>query len=168
MIVFHEHESSSMHYLKLPHMDDKVSYFDICQAHAQLESDYNVGGIVRERPSNTRRNASTAVQLHRMKYSDTHRWVDIVPKDKSVLENEDSGDNDVRDIYLINVLKWNLPMDTEMRSFVAERYTTDFLNGFESWMSQASAAKGKIGGSGASLEPPTGPDRPKKSFRPRS
>lgn len=42
--------------------------FDICAAHAQLESDYNIGGIARERPSNTRRNEATACQLSRMKY----------------------------------------------------------------------------------------------------
>lgn len=122
-----------MQYFKLPYMDDPVSTFDICQAHAQLESDYNVGGIVRERPSNARRNASTGVQLSRMKFNDCRRWVDIVPKKGENLENEDSGDNDVRDIYLINVLKWNLPMDKEMRSFVAERYTPEFLDQFESW-----------------------------------
>lgn len=42
--------------------------FDICAAYAQIESDYNVGGIVRERPSNSRRNASTGWQLFRMEY----------------------------------------------------------------------------------------------------
>ena len=34
-----------MNYIKLPYLDSEVSVFDICQAHAQLESDYNVGGI---------------------------------------------------------------------------------------------------------------------------
>ena len=42
--------------------------YDICAAHAQIECDYNVGGITRERPSNARRNMSTGVQLSRMKY----------------------------------------------------------------------------------------------------
>jgi hypothetical protein len=42
--------------------------FDICAAHARIESDYNVGGWVRERVSNQRRNESTAVQLSRMHY----------------------------------------------------------------------------------------------------
>lgn len=122
-----------MHYFKLPHMDSEVSAFDICQAHAQLESDYNVGGIVRERPSNERRNASTGVQLSRMKYVDVHRWVDIVPKAGADLGREDFGDDDVRDIYLINVLKWGLPMDKETKDFVAARYTPEFLDSFESW-----------------------------------
>ena len=108
-----------MHYLKLPHIDNAVARFDICQAHAQLESDYNMGGIVRERPSNSRRNEFTSCQLSRMEYNDARRWVDIVPKKG---DEQDSSDDDVRDIYLINVLKWKLPMDKEMREFVAKRY----------------------------------------------
>ncbi|MBC8737425.1 hypothetical protein F6X40_11475 [Paraburkholderia sp. UCT31] len=42
--------------------------FDICEAHAVLEWDYNVGGWLRERPSNRRRMEATAVQLHRMQF----------------------------------------------------------------------------------------------------
>lgn len=42
--------------------------FDICAAHAALESDWNVGGMLRERPSNARRHESTARQLRRMGY----------------------------------------------------------------------------------------------------
>lgn len=118
-----------MNYIKLPYMDDAVSVFDICQAHAQLESDYNVGGILRERPSNQRRNASTGVQLHRMQFSHAMRWVDICNPD----EGDDCSDEDVRDIYLINVLQWGLPMDEEMRSFIADRYTPRFLELFPSW-----------------------------------
>ena len=112
-----------MDYIKLPYMDDAVSVFDICQAHAQLESDYNVGGILRERPSNQRRNASTGVQLHRMRFSRAMRWVDICNPD----EADDCDDENVRDIYLINVLKWGLPMDEEMRSFIINRYNPRFL-----------------------------------------
>ena len=43
--------------------------FNICQAYAQLESDYNVGGWLRERPTNLRRMESIEVQLHRMGFS---------------------------------------------------------------------------------------------------
>lgn len=118
-----------MNYLTLPLMDGPVSVFDICQAHAQLESDYNVGGILRERPSNQRRNASTGVQLGRMKFNPGARWVDILtPK-----WFDDDGDNDVRDVYLYNVLKWGLPIDDEMRTLMALRYDKDFLNTFPSW-----------------------------------
>lgn len=42
--------------------------FDICEAHALIEADYNVGGVLWERPSNRRRNMSTAYQLDRMRY----------------------------------------------------------------------------------------------------
>jgi len=42
--------------------------FDICAAHAAIETHYNVGGWLRERASNRRRNEATAVQLHRMGY----------------------------------------------------------------------------------------------------
>jgi hypothetical protein len=125
-----------MNYLTLPFMDSPVSFSDICQAHQQLESDYNVGGIVRERPSNRRRNASTSVQLHRMKFSNTYRHVDIVPVEADYVDySGDSGDEDVRDIYLLNVLQWGLPMDEAMRAFIGRRYTQDFLEKFESWRS---------------------------------
>ncbi len=128
-----------MNYLKLPHMDSPVSVFAICQAHQQLEADYNVGGWLRERPSNRRRMESTSSQLHRMGYSSPFGWVRIVPEvDEETGEYEDDpcedlDDNDVRDIYLINVLKWGLPMDDEMRAFIAQRYTPEFLNTFPSW-----------------------------------
>jgi hypothetical protein len=46
--------------------------FDICEAHLVLEWDYNVGGWLRERPSNQRRRMSTASQLHRMGFK-AHR-----------------------------------------------------------------------------------------------
>lgn len=42
--------------------------FDICAAYAQIEADYNIGGMLRERASNIRRNESTSSQLHRMNY----------------------------------------------------------------------------------------------------
>jgi hypothetical protein len=119
-----------MDYLKLPRMDSPVSIFDICQAHAQLESDYNVGGIVRERPSNQRRNASTGVQLHRMGYHMGARWVDIY---SDHVDDDFDSDNDVRDIYIQNVLKWGLPITPEERAFIADRYVPEFLSTFPSW-----------------------------------
>lgn len=39
---------------------------DICEAYLVMESDYNLGGWLRERPSNQRRKESCGVQLHRM------------------------------------------------------------------------------------------------------
>lgn len=40
--------------------------FDICEAHLALEWDYNVSGVLQERPSNQRRKMSTSYQLNRM------------------------------------------------------------------------------------------------------
>lgn len=118
-----------MNYIKLPNMDSEVSIFAICQAHAQLESDYSIGGMLRERASNKRRNASTGCQLSRMQYNPGIRWVDIC----NPAESDDPDDENVRDIYLHNVLKMGLPIDDNMRAFMADRYTAKFLNSFESW-----------------------------------
>ena len=112
-----------MNYLKIG-LDSPVSVFDICQAHQQLESDYNVGGWVRERPSNQRRKESTGCQLSRMKFTGGARWVDICVEPE---DEEDGGDDDVRDIYLRNVLKWGLPIDTAMMAAINRSYTPDFV-----------------------------------------
>lgn len=119
-----------MNYLRLPHMDSEVSIFDICQAHAQLESDFNVGGWIRERPSNQRRNESTSCQLSRLEFEPRCRWVDIYTERD---EDGDSGDEDVKDIYIQNVLKWGLPITQEEREFIAKRYVPRFLATFQSW-----------------------------------
>ena len=113
-----------MHYLKLPHMDSPVSIFSICQAHQQLEADYNVGGILRERPSNQRRNESTGVQLARMKYRSDFDWVDI----ENPGEEEDSDDRDVRDIYILNVLNWGLPISQKIASFIRNTYNEVYMD----------------------------------------
>ena len=112
-----------MHYLNIG-LDSPVSVFSIAQAHAQLEADYNVGGILRERPSNRRRNISTGSQLARMRYRNPFYWVDIcAPFDDSAPDDED-----VRDIYMRNVLKWGLPIDADLLEAMRARFTPDFLN----------------------------------------
>lgn len=119
-----------MMYLKLPHMDHPVSIFSICQAHQQLEADYNVGGILRERHSNRRRNESTGVQLARMKYRTDSDRVNI----ENPGEEDDSIDRDVRDIYLLNVLNWGLPISNGLASVIKSRYCTDWLaTHFRGW-----------------------------------
>lgn len=40
--------------------------FDICEAHFVLEMLWNVGGWLRERPSNQRRREATSLQLNRI------------------------------------------------------------------------------------------------------
>lgn len=42
--------------------------FDICAAHRALECDWNSGGCLQERPSNSRRREATHVQLMRINY----------------------------------------------------------------------------------------------------
>lgn len=48
--------------------------FDICAAHLQMEIDYGVGGILRERPSNRRRKEATGVQLKRLGFKPSPSW----------------------------------------------------------------------------------------------
>ena len=112
-----------MHYLNIG-LDSPVSTFAICQAHAQLEADYNVEGMLRERPSNKRRNESTGCQLARMQYSSPYQWVDICAEPS---EDDDSDDEDIRDIYMLNVLEWGLPTNAEMRAAMRRRFTPKFL-----------------------------------------
>lgn len=103
-----------------------VSFFDICQAHEQLEADYNSGGWLQERPSNARRRESTSCQLSRMNYSGGMRWVEICAP-----VSEDADDDEaVRMIYLEKVLVWDLPIDAEMMRAMRERFTEQFLAEF--------------------------------------
>ena len=121
-----------MDYIKLPHMDSEVSVFAVCQAHQQLEADYNVGGILRERPSNRRRNESTGVQLARMDYR-TGFWVDI----ENPEDDEDPDNEAVRDIYILNVLNWNLPISFELGRLINERYSAEWLDEhYPNWASK--------------------------------
>ena len=122
-----------MHYIKLPYMEPKVSVFAVCQAHQQLEADYNVGGILRERPSNKRRNESTGVKLARMGYLSSSWWVDI----ENLEEDENPDDEAVRDIYILNVLNWKLPISFELGRLINERYSAEWLDEhYPNWASK--------------------------------
>ena len=98
--------------------------FAICQAYAQLESDYNVGGILRERPSNRRRNESIGVQLSRIGYSNPYGWVDI---EAEASEEDDCYAEDVRMIYMQAVLRWDLPISEELMDAMRAFFVADFL-----------------------------------------
>ena len=122
-----------MDYIKLPYMDSEVSVFAVCQAHQQLEADYNVEGILRERPSNQRRNESTGVQLARMNYRTSFWWVDI----ENPQEDEGPDDEAVRDIYILNALNWNLPISFELGRLINERYSAEWLDEhYPNWASK--------------------------------
>lgn len=71
--------------------------FDVAEAHCVLEWDYNVGGIVRERPSNRRRNMSTGFQLARMGFKASPNLCF-----EALTENG-------QDIYKELVARYNLP-----------------------------------------------------------
>jgi len=72
--------------------------FDICEAYAVLENDYNINGWLRERPSNQRRMESTSYQLHRMGFG----------LNSAVSEYEDLTENG-KEIYDALVKRWGLP-----------------------------------------------------------
>lgn len=102
--------------------------FAICQAFEQLESDFNVGGWVRERPSNQRRRESIGCQLARIKYHNPHGWVDIEAEPQ---EGDDPMDEEVREIYLRHALIWGLPLDADLKAAAQRIFTPEFLAGFD-------------------------------------
>jgi len=104
-----------------------VDRFNICQAYLQLESDYNVGGWLRERPSNQRRREGICVQLQRMGYQDPYRWVTIEDYPPSSAENGDCDDDEVREIYMCAVLRLDLPIDEDLMAAMRRYFTADFM-----------------------------------------
>lgn len=92
-----------------------MTRFDIADAHFLLECHYNVGGILRERPSNQRRNESTGVQLARMRYQ------------PSMGLDFDSMQDEGKEVYLTNVLKLNLPRDAAQNQRIGEFFAKDWL-----------------------------------------
>ena len=102
--------------------------FAICQAFAQLEADYNRGGLLQERPSNQRRRESIGVQLSRMGYSNPYGWVAIEAERDS--DCEDPADDEVRDVYMRHVLMWDLPISPDLREAMERFYVPDYLTRF--------------------------------------
>ena len=99
-----------------------MNRFPICQAYAQLEADYNVGGWLRERPSNQRRRESIGVQLSRIGHSSPYCWVDIEAESKE----EDDGD-EVREVYMRAVLRLNLPINAALMQAMRRYFVPEFL-----------------------------------------
>ncbi|MDX9971913.1 MAG: hypothetical protein RBU21_02875 [FCB group bacterium] len=105
--------------------------FAICQAFQQLESDFNEGGILWERPSNQRRNESIGVQLLRMGYSNPYDWVDIAAEPElDSFEYPDPFDEEVRFIYLDHALKWGLPLDAGLKAAARRIFVPEYLEKF--------------------------------------
>jgi len=105
---------------------DRISKYAISQAHRQLEDDYGENGVLRQRRSNRRRGKSTKFQLHRMRFRNS-LWVDIVadpiPGENLFLEQ-------VRFIYVLNVLKMGLPHDKQVRSTMRRMLNIKWLQQF--------------------------------------
>ena len=101
-----------------------MNRFSICQAYAQLEADYNVGGVLRERPSNQRRLESIGVQLSRIGYSSPYCWVDIEAEPS---EDDDYDSEEVREIYMRAVLRWDLPIDAALMRAMRRYFAPEFL-----------------------------------------
>ena len=100
-----------------------MNRFSICQAYAQLEADYNVGGVLRERPSSQRRLESIGAQLSRIGYSNPYGRVNIEAE-----PGEDAGEDDeVREIYMRAVLRWDLPIDAALMQAMRRYFVPDFL-----------------------------------------
>ena len=106
-----------------------ISVFDVCHAYQMLEANYNVGGWLRERPSNRRRRESIACQLARMGYSDVYRcvdlWLDGVDLEEEIASTSD--DENVRFVYFKKVLEWGLPIDEDDRRVIERIFTTDAI-----------------------------------------
>lgn len=76
--------------------------FDICEAYSALECDYNVSGLLQERPSCQRRCESVGVQLDRIGF-----------RPRPSLHGLESLTDNARDIYLAAVERLGLPLPIE-------------------------------------------------------
>ena len=101
-----------------------MNRFSICQAYAQLEADHNVGGWLRERPSNQRRHESIGVQLSRIGFSNPYGWVDI---EAAPSDEDDCDAEEVREIYMRAVLRWDLPIDAALMRAMRRYFVPEFL-----------------------------------------
>lgn len=109
-----------------------MNRFAICMAFALLEQHYNVGGILRERPSNQRRRESIGCQLARIGYSNPFAWVDITAEPElDAYGYPDPFDDAVREVYLRHVLLWKLPMDDGLKAAARRVFTPEYLAQFE-------------------------------------
>ena len=104
-----------------------MNRFSICQAYAQLEADYNVGGQLRERPSNQRRRESIGAQLARIGFSNYYDWIDVVAEPGEDEGDDEGDDNEVREIYMCAVLRLNLPIDAALMRAMRRYFAPDFL-----------------------------------------
>lgn len=95
--------------------------FDICLAYEALEADWNVGGWLRERPSNQRRNESIAVQLGRMGFR----------AGMSAGGSFEALDDNAREIYIGALERFGLgeavPYDDSIAEYLRANYVPEYL-----------------------------------------
>jgi hypothetical protein len=84
--------------------------FDICGAYLALENDWNVGGWLRERPSNQRRRESIGVQLGRLQFN---------PALDSCCAFEYLENDNQREIYCAAVSRFGLRLSADDESHAA-------------------------------------------------
>ena len=104
-----------------------MNRFSICQAYAQLEAEYNVVGVLRERPSNQRRRESIGVQLSRIGFSNHYDWIDIEAEYNDGDDGHDDYDDEVREIYMRAVLRLNLPISAALMQAMRRYFAPEFL-----------------------------------------
>lgn len=109
-----------------------ISVFDVCHAYQMLEENYNVGGWLRERPSNQRRHESIGCQLARIGYSHMYRtvdlWLDGDDLDEELAATRD--DENVRFVYFAKALQWGLPLDEDDRRVIERIFTQEAITGW--------------------------------------
>lgn len=113
------------------HRDNPFDRFQVCFAYQALENDWNVGGWVRERPSNQRRMESIGVQLSRIKFSAGHQggsFDALLPLDGD--EDNDEFDG-ARETYIHALIAWCLapqvdPADA-LGAYIRKTYVAEFV-----------------------------------------
>jgi len=85
------------------------------------------GSLIASHPEGLRE--AIGVQLSRMGYSSPFEWVDITtPRDP---ETDDPADDDVREVYLSAVLRWRLPIDTDVERAIRRFFVPEYIARFE-------------------------------------
>jgi len=59
-----------------------------------------------------------------MSFSNPHGWIDI---EAELDENADHSDDDIREVYMRAVLRWNLPIDAGLLSAMRRFFAPEFL-----------------------------------------
>lgn len=114
------------------HRDTPFDRFAACAAYAALESDWNRGGAVVERPRWARRRESIGVQLHRLQYRaprDLGGFASLLPD--GTYDGFHDEHEAARESYVNALVAWGLapqvdPSD-ELGQYIRTTYVPDFV-----------------------------------------